>query len=266
MNAPEPTLTEFAETPLGWVVPEPGGHVARGDRRFILHHSPVSGDPQFGAAMRVRLAGADPDRALSDVRHWFSALGRERSSWHIRPSANPPGTVDALLDLGLRPHPTEPTGYTAMYAENVPAGHPGVDVRRASCVEDHLAGVDILAEVFGLTHADAEAMRRTITLRASQPESGRIATYLAYLNGRPAARGTVCFTASGMGALYAGATLPFARRRGLHGALVRARFDEVRARGGTGLVVHAGSQSRSVFESLGFKTLDQIVVLFDFDG
>lgn len=259
-----PTIEQVAEAPLGWVPPEPGGLVDRADARFILQHSSMSSDPQFGAVLNVRLCGTEIERAVDDARRWFGGVGRDQFSWWVRESANPPGTIDALKDLGLGSHPHESEGYAAMLMQAEPPAMGGITVRRAESLQDHLVATEILVQAFGMAQADADALRDSIRSRAASiHESGRSATYLAYLAGQAVARGTVCFAQGGVGALYAGATLPEARGQGCHRALVRARWDEVRARGGSGIVVHAGQQSRPLFERMGFSTLDHLTVLFE---
>lgn len=162
----------------------------------------------------------------------------------------------------MRRHPTESGGYTAMVADaSPPEALSDHVVRRAETAEDHVIGVDILVEVFGLSEADATEMRKRVADPSRRPK--RLSTYLAYADGRPAARGTVLFTASGDGALFAGATLPWARGRGLHKALVAARFQEAVRRGGRGVVVLAGSASRPGFAQLGFRVVDTLTVLLD---
>lgn len=263
MYAEAPSLEDVAEAPLAWVEPETGGIVDRTDPRFVLQHSPVSGSPEFGSVLQVRLDHVeDVDRAIADARRWFRQNGRARSSWQVRESMNPPGLVEALLSRGMRRHPTEENGYAAMAADASPRGEwIGHVVRRAETAEEHMIGVDILIEVFGLSDADATDMRRRVADPRGRPK--QVSTYLAYLDGRPAARGTVLFTPGGDGALFAGATLPWARGRGLHKALVAARFQEAVQRGGRGVVVLAGSASRPGFEQLGFRFVDTITVLRD---
>src|SRR5204862_409551 len=58
-----------------------------------------------------------------------------------------------------------------------------------------------------------------------EPPIPGIETYLAYVDGRPVARGTAAFSAHGV-PLFGGATLPDARRRGPHRRLVAARWDD----------------------------------------
>jgi len=260
MTAP-PSLEAFAEAPLAWIPPEPGGDIVRLEH-MVLQHSPVSSSPEFGSVLRLRLATLDQvEPALERARGWFLKRQRTRSSWHVRESKNPPGLVDALLACGLQRHAREPSGYSAMVAEEVPAMGFAHDVRRAEATQDHLVGAQILAEAFELDEDETQTLLRAVA--APERRLPHMATYLGYLDGRPAARGSVLFAPDGTGALFAGATLGWARRQGLHEALVSARLQEVKRRGGAGAAVIAGAASKRNFERLGFRVVDTLTVLVD---
>ncbi len=88
------------------------------------------------------------------------------------------------------------------------------------------------------------------------------ATYVALVDGQPAARATASFTEHGA-LLFGGATLEWARGRGAYRALVRARWDDAVARGTPVLVTHAGAMSRPILTRLGFREVSQIHILLD---
>src|ERR1700730_18384720 len=102
-----PSIEEMAEAALAFVAPQPGDAVLH-ERRFLLHHSALTGDPQFGQVLRVRLADEDIEAAVTDARVWFAELDRRRFAWWLRETANPPGTIERLLTLGLVADQAEP--------------------------------------------------------------------------------------------------------------------------------------------------------------
>jgi GNAT superfamily N-acetyltransferase len=63
--------------------------------------------------------------------------------------------------------------------------------------------------------------------------------------------------------LYGGATRERARGRGAYRALLRARWDEVVARGTPALMTQAGAMSRPILERLGFEPVGHVHMLLD---
>jgi streptomycin 6-kinase len=90
----------------------------------------------------------------------------------------------------------------------------------------------------------------------------RGATYLAWVDGEPAARAYAAYTDHGL-LLFGGATLSGARGRGAYRALVRARWEDAVARGTPALVTHAGAMSRPILRRLGFEEIAEIWILLD---
>ena len=93
------------------------------------------------------------------------------------------------------------------------------------------------------------------------PDAGTV-VYLAYLDGSPIARATGSFSEHGV-TLFGGATLPEARGRGAYRALVHARWHDAVERGTRLAVTDAGSQSRPILASLGFREVCTIRALID---
>ena len=86
--------------------------------------------------------------------------------------------------------------------------------------------------------------------------------YLAYVDGRPVARGSAAFGERGA-TLFGGSTLPEARGRGAYRALVAARWEDAVARGTPVLVTQAGPMSRPILARLGFREVCEIRILVD---
>ena len=101
-----------------------------------------------------------------------------------------------------------------------------------------------------------------VLLRSIEPATDAGAVYGAWLDGQLVAVGRAFFATEGA-VLSGGATVEHARGRGAYRALVRARWDEVCARGGGALVVQAGSMSEPVLRRLGFEQILQFRRLED---
>jgi hypothetical protein len=93
-------------------------------------------------------------------------------------------------------------------------------------------------------------------------EGERGATYLAWVEGKPAARAYAAYTDHGL-VLFGGASLPELRGRGAYRALVRARWEDAVARGTPALVTHAGAMSRPILRRLGFEEVSEVRILLD---
>src|SRR5262249_19671912 len=82
--------------------------------------------------------------------------------------------------------------------------------------------------------------------------TGTVHHFSAFLDGRRVGFGRAIDMPAGV-ALFGGAVLPDARRRGVYCALVHARWLHAVARGTPLLVVQAGAMSAPVLDGLGFQ-------------
>lgn len=257
-------LAAVAEDSFGYVVNEPGDlrEVRPG---VILTHSP-NPMPEFGSASRLRL-GSDVDGSVREVRAWFAARARDRFVWSIGPSTAPTDLERRLLDLGAAPNPTE-SELTAMVLDHEPPPTPiDVAIRRVETFEDYVAKWEILFAAFEMPEAERDAVRATLGARWAQllaDETGW--TYLALIDGVPAAFGALRRTEPGPLYLSGGATLPSSRGRGLYRALVRARWEDAVRLAAGALVVQASDMSRPILERLGFRATGAIKLLVDRTG
>jgi hypothetical protein len=230
------------------------------DPRFVIWFGSGVADPHWTVVQRLRL-GDEVDADVDAIRGLVRARGRPGCTWEIADSATPADLVSRLLARGMT-RDDEPVA-TGMVLRREPAWAeaPGVTVRRVRSVDDAEAAARIAGTAFGMTPAAVEE----IVARARE-ELGREgeggATYLAFVDGEPAARATAAFTEHGV-LLFGGATLPGARGRGAYRALVRARWDDAVDRGTPVLVTHAGAMSRPILERLGFEAVSRVEILVD---
>lgn len=256
--ASDSALERLAEAPLALTDPDSSVIKRFQEPRFWLVHSQLAPDPLFGCVTGIRLTDVDVPSAVRDAREWFAGTGRQRFSWWVRESKNPPGLVKDLSVLGLSPFDGEPEGYAMMVLRTAPPTG-GVRVHMAETPADHVRAAAILADAFMLSDEARVALMRSALRRRS---IGTV-TFLAEIDGRAVARGSLALARDGSGALFGGATLPEYRGRGCYKALVDARWRVMRNCGGRGLVVNAGAQSRPILEELGFDLVDRLTVLLD---
>ncbi len=141
-----------------------------------------------------------------------------------------------------------------------PSWEPPADVtaRRVSSLDELVAAREIQRQAFG----DPRAVDRDRARRDLETEGVTGATFLAWVDGEPAAAAYSAYTTLGV-ILFGGATLPAARGRGAYRALVAARAAEAEQRGTPTLVTHAGQMSRPILERLGFEPVARIDRLID---
>jgi hypothetical protein len=254
-------LAAVAEDVFGYVLNRPGD-VREVWPAVVLTHSP-NPMPEFGSASRVRL-GSEVDDPVREVRAWFAARARDRFIWSIGPSTTPADLERRLLHLGAAPNPAK-SELTAMVLDHEPPESPvDVAIRRVETLEDHVAQWEIMFEAFEMPEVEREAVRATLEARwieLAADETGW--TYLALIDGAPAALGSVRRTEPGPLYLSGGATLVAARGRGLYRALVRARWEDAVRLSAGALVVQASDMSRPILERLGFRATGAIKLLID---
>jgi hypothetical protein len=110
-----------------------------------------------------------------------------------------------------------------------------------------------------------EEERRVAERFRLEQEHGLTKTFLARVDGRPAASALAVFAPEGV-LLVGGATRPWARGRGAYRALIRARWDAAVDRRSPALVIQASSMSGPIARRLGFVELFRIQQLVDVAG
>ena len=252
MTVFDPVL-ELAENANTYTPLEPG------DERLVTERWVLwlgrEDHPSWNVAQRFRLRADEVEQAREEIHEALRARGRTGCTWEVGSSATPPDLVERLYALGLVDD-SDPLAVGMVLTEPPLQAPPAdVEVRRVGSAEDELVAARIAAVAFGTPEpATAE----------HDPDSGSV-TYLAYVDGEPAARATASFTEHGA-TLFGGATLPAARGRGAYRALVAARWDDAVARGTPLLVTQAGAQSRPILARLGFREVCTIRILLDAFG
>jgi hypothetical protein len=254
-----PELREFAEDPTPHTTLGPGFR-RWVDDAYVLFLGPVA---HFTAVSSVRTG--DVGATLDEIRTLIREHGHTRATWWIGPSSRPHDLRARLLELGLRVPEGRVADLVALATDEPPAPAPAdVRVTPIETVEDYATGSEIRWDAFGTAPAQREAERAHLAESFRlEHEGGGVVSYLAHVDGRPAAFATGAFGPRGC-LLVGGATAEWARGRGAYRALVRARWDESSRRGAPALVAQAApGTSAPILRALGFQEVCRLTRLED---
>jgi hypothetical protein len=240
-------LREYAETPDRFAPIPEGSSVTRFDDGRIC----VIQGTTWAGVSAPRFREEELDEVIGFVHELVPA--DKQQAWWIGPSAQPANLVELLLMRGFQPAEDGPELRAMVLTSAPPEPAPGIDVRRVDTFEDFAVAREVQWDAF-VVPDDRRELQRT-QLRDEFEESmehGTPVTFLAMLDGRPAATGMAI--PSDRGAfLIAGSTATWARGRGLYRALVRARWDYAVERGTPALVTEALiDTSYPILQRLGF--------------
>lgn len=233
-----------------WVPPESehakldGFEMVRYDNGFHYDTGVYAVDSDASADTIVAAAEQQARRWGRDTLYWNGLTDRTRPG-DLAALLRDRGGVElerlAILALDLtteRPNLDIPSAVTTV-----------IPMDRQTC-EDSAA---VAAEAFesplsSVRDEDIEGQRHTV-------ESGAGASYLAYVDGRPAATGGVSYVADGRVAkLWGGSTAPWARGRGAYRAVLDARLSAAAERGcEIALVGGRLSTSAPILRRAGFR-------------
>lgn len=192
------------------------------------------------------------DAAIEAEIEYFRTLGHS-FEWKVFDHDQPPNLRERLLAHGFEAG--EPEAFMVLDLDVAPAellAPVTHDIRRVVSpddLDDYRTVSDQAWERGGAGHIEFVADQ----LRHYPDEIG---VYVAYVNGTPASCARASFTkGSQFAGLWAGATVPTFRKRGLYQALVAVRLQEARRRGFRFLTIDALPTSRPIVERLGFQLL-----------
>jgi GNAT superfamily N-acetyltransferase len=221
--------------------------------------------PPAAAVHRLRFVDDAVEQRIADVRAWFRERGRERFTWWVGDSATPQNLAERLQSAGAEPWEDEPLIATMLTTEPPPTVD-GVQVVLATTYEQFALAQEISWEAMGRPEEQRVQGRDRLEARWQEcRRQAEEATFLALIDGRPVASGSMLFCPFA-GFLSGAATLPDARGQGVFRALVRARWEEAERRGTPSLIVGAGAMSRPILERIGFRVVAETQVLVDASG
>jgi hypothetical protein len=251
------SLSEYAETPDRFAVVPDGASVSRfDDGRVCILHGPL-----WASVSGVRVADDEVGALVAQVRELVGP--QKRCTWWLAPSVRPVDLHERLLEHGLAV--ADVPLVKALALDRPPPQIPdGVEVREVTTFEDFLASREVQWDAFAVDEKRRNEQRAQF--RSDFDDSiafGVPVGFLATLEGRAAATGLAVPSDRGV-FLIAGSTAPWARRRGLYRALVRARWDYAVARGTPGLVTQAvPDTSYPILKRLGFEDVCDVKRLDD---
>lgn len=252
-------IRELAENPNLYQVPSGGRRLYRDPRGRYAIWLGSGHDARSATVQRVRLGSDDVEPALTEIRALLRAEGRAGTELELGESSTPADLVPRLQQLGVSLDEEEPVAVgmvlSSPMSDDVP---PGVEARRVATVDELALARHIQREAF----VDPRPVDLAETLADFAREGIDGSTYLAWVDGEPAAAAYAAYTPWGL-ILFGGATLPAVRGRGAYRALVAARAADGAARGTPALVTHAGRMSRPILERLGFEPVARIDRLID---
>lgn len=216
-------------------------------------------DPFRSTVVSARFARADADRRIREITAAFAARGTGYL-WWVAPFHEPADLGERLLHAGLRFEGTAPA--MAMDLAALPrdaALPPGLEIVPVVDEETLREFVGVLAEEMGTPPGEpnpaarhhAALLRAIPPTLASEPIPLR---YLGRLDGRPVATSRISI-GGGVAGLYAVATLPDVRGRGIGRALTVAALEAGRALGYRIGVLQASDDGFRVYRRLGFRTI-----------
>jgi hypothetical protein len=203
----------------------------------------------------------DPAAAVEEVRAAARERGVHEVDWWVADSAQPPGLVERLQELGIRLDERDPD-VTGMALLEEPPAIEGVSARVVASEDELRTATEIDLVAFESSPARREAALANVPDEWANREGVHSRTFLAFVDGEPAGAGRSAYV-PGAPLLVGGSVLPRARGRGAYRALVRARWDDAVARGTPYLIVHAGRMSGPILRRLGFEPLLHSRVLVD---
>lgn len=240
------SLREYAEEPdrFGLIVED--SSVSRFDDGRVC----IVQGATWAAVSAVRVADDEVGALVAQVRELVSS--EKRCTWWLAPSSRPADLPERLLEHGFVA--ADVPMVHALALDRPPPPMPaGIEVREVKTFDDFFASREVQWDAFAVDSKRREQQR--VHFRSEFEESIELGVpvgFLAMLDGRPAATGLAVPSERGA-FLIAGSTAPWARRRGLYRALVRARWDYAVARGTPALVTQAvPGTSYPILKGLGF--------------
>lgn len=209
----------------------------------------------FSLFNTVILTGQDPasiDAAFSSAANCIAGQGRP-VLWRLSLTAASDGVRAQLEQHGLQPQGRDPA-MLADLSELPPL--PQIDGLKIETVEGRSGRYDwawLTCDAFELGPDVRKAMS---DCEAAIPESEFASQprYIGYLDGKPVAVSSLVMAAD-LAGVYAVATLPEARNRGIGTVMSLHAMGEGKMRGAKSAVLQATEMGKPVYENIGFSTV-----------
>jgi ribosomal protein S18 acetylase RimI-like enzyme len=207
--------------------------------------------PLYNGVLSARLK---PD----DVKATFDILQvkiTERGApalWWIGPQAKPDNLRSLLEQLGLQPAAEVPgMAFDLAMMDDRPETISDFTILRVDSAERQALWARIAGTGTGFPDAATDAMVQ-IETTLSDPRYKAQQRYIGFLNGIPVATSALVLD-SGVAGIYAVATLPEARRKGIGRLMTVVPLLEARQKGYRVGILQASSMGYSIYRSIGFR-------------
>jgi GNAT superfamily N-acetyltransferase len=243
-----------------WVPP---GSTKIETERFTIVLTPGSWTLTFVYGFRVP-DPAEADAGLAEVRQRIEAGGGTGAKFQLTPRCAPADLDARLIRRGYHLENTTDVlvwelrdRADAPRFPDVPAAP--VTVRPVVTEDDYVAAGQLVAPIFHEPPLpEATRARLLEDFRQTVREGKPPVRYLAWLDGTPVGCGGLSVV-DGVGQFWGTGVLPEYRRRGIYGALVRARCEAALAQGAeVGLVTAVIGTSGPILRKLGFRPVGQV--------
>lgn len=217
----------------------------------------LTGVPEalFNGVFCARLRPEHVSDKLSDL-HAAQARLQVPLLWWVGPTVQPVELGHLMAARGWAQVGTTP-GMAVMLAELEDLALPeGVTVRRVDAPDELRLWGQIAGAGTGFSPQIAAVVGEMETYASGYPSRAERRNYIAYLRDEPVAT-SVLVLSHGVAGLYAVATLPAARRRGIGAAVSCLPLLEARAEGYYVGTLQASEMGRPVYRRLGFEDVCQ---------
>jgi len=209
----------------------------------------------FGFVLYSQLSAENADDVIADCIAYYQKKGCD-FEWKYFDYDMPADLPDRLIAHGLQPEEAEAVMVLAL--DNAPArllDTPKFDVQRATTAEQ-LHDADAIQSVVWSDEPREKASERVLSMWDTDPNS--VSLHIAYVDNQPVSYGRVEFSQGDnpFASIWAGATLPDYRGRGIYTAVVASRLQEAQDRHYKLLTVDAKPDtSMPILKKLGFVTI-----------
>jgi ribosomal protein S18 acetylase RimI-like enzyme len=217
--------------------------------------------PRFNRVLRARFEATDVDERIAAALSPFRAQ-QVPMMWHTGPSTRPIDLGRHLAAHGLAHTESEPGMAADLLALGddppMPSGLEVTQVRDLSLLREW---VNTFTHAFVLPDEEREFLTKVETELSLERDRPR-RLYLGLMEGEPVATSAL-FLGAGVAGVYAVATVPRARRRGIGTALTAVPLLDARALGFRVATLHASPMGLGLYRRLGFReycVLDRYVL------
>jgi ribosomal protein S18 acetylase RimI-like enzyme len=244
----------------------PGSEIDEGDK--LSRHLAFPTNPMFKGVWRTRLSANEADEAIDETLAWFKSRNAPFLFWWTGPGTTPDDLGERLMARGL----LSMEGQMETLAKGIKQtalGAPGMvadlqDMNEAALkqvppgftievVQDETALEDF-KRIFVESYEIPEWAGQAWVEATRQLGIGRTPwqMYVGYLNGRPVAT-NMLFNGGGVASVYAVATVPSARGKGIGGAITLKPLLEARDMGYHYAVLFATEMGVHAYQRIGFR-------------